>query len=104
MPSRQCLYCTRAAVPGGSRCTVHKGKRSGPRLHDARHNELAKKVLATATVCALCGLPPTPNDPLEAGHIVALSRGGTSTIGNYRAEHRSHNRADGARLAKGRGG
>jgi len=107
MPSRKCLLCPRPAAAGGSRCTRCGGKRRGPRRHDANHGRLAKKALAGATVCALCGLPGIPSDPLEAGHIVALSQGGRSEPGNYRAEHRSHNRSAGARLARlarGRGG
>jgi 5-methylcytosine-specific restriction endonuclease McrA len=101
MPQRACLLCPHPAMPGASRCSKHKGKARGPRRHDANHDRLAKQVKAKASTCAICGLPGTPTDPLEAGHIIPLSRGGQTVIGNYRAEHRSHNRAEGARLARG---
>jgi len=103
MPTRQCIICTSPAIPGRSRCSTHgRSTPQGPRLHDSTHGRLAKQVLSAATVCELCGHPPTPNDPLEAGHIIPLSMGGQSVRSNYRAEHRSHNRAEGARLARSR--
>lgn len=98
---RACINCGRPAVAGRSRCTQCGGnpRPKGPRLHDAQHTHNAKAVVAQATVCARCGLPPTPTNPLEAAHIIPASQGGPNTPTNYQAEHRSHNRADGARLA-----
>lgn len=49
-------------------------------------------------VCAICGGPGTEADPLERGHIVPRSRGGANVPENYRAEHASHQRREGARL------
>jgi len=104
MPRRACIICGRPSPPGRSRCARKEcGGRptpTGPRLHDSTHDRLAKQVKREEKVCALCGLGPLPNDPLEAGHIIPLSLGGKSVRSNYRAEHRSHNRAEGHRIAK----
>jgi 5-methylcytosine-specific restriction endonuclease McrA len=98
---RPCIICGSPSVSGRSRCNTHgRSTPPGPRLHDSRHDQLAKQVKLEEKVCAICGLPPTPSDPLEAGHIIPLSRGGKSIRSNYRAEHRSHNRAEGARLSR----
>lgn len=67
--------------------------------HD--HRKAAAAILAHATVCAVCGLPPTPDDPLTAGHIVDRQLGGTNDLANYQAEHASCNsrkRAANARI------
>jgi 5-methylcytosine-specific restriction endonuclease McrA len=101
MPRRACIICGAPSPQGRSRCSLHgRSTPTGPRLHDSTHDRIAKQVKREEKVCALCGLGPLPGDPLEAGHIVALSLGGKSMRSNYRAEHRSHNRAQGHRIAK----
>ena len=72
----------------------------GPRTHGSDHARLARQVKKEEPVCALCGLPGFPNDPLEAGHIIPRVLGGPTVRENYRAEHRSHNRAAGSRVRK----
>ncbi len=65
------------------------------------HQKAAAGVLATATVCAVCGGPPTKDDPLTGGHIVDRQLGGTNDPSNYQAEHESCNygkRAAGAHV------
>ena len=37
--------------------------------------------------CEMCGRPGTADDPLEAGHIVPISRGGDDELTNLRAVH-----------------
>ncbi|MEO3869350.1 HNH endonuclease [Nonomuraea sp. B12E4] len=44
----------------------------------------------------MCKLPPTPDDPLTAGHIIPRVRGGTNDLANYQAEHASCNYSKGA--------
>jgi len=64
------------------------------RRRKARRNadsHLAREVTAAATVCAICGRPPTPSDPLTLDHRLPVSRGGTSSPGNVQAAHRSCN-------------
>jgi hypothetical protein len=39
--------------------------------------------------CAICGKPGTPDDPLQADHIIAVADGGGDEIANLRAIHRS---------------
>jgi 5-methylcytosine-specific restriction endonuclease McrA len=53
-------------------------------------------VLAAATHCARCGKPEMPDDPLTAGHIVAVIDGGSSRLDNLQAEHASCNSRAGA--------
>jgi 5-methylcytosine-specific restriction endonuclease McrA len=101
MPRRACIICGAPSPPGRSRCASHgRSTPTGPRLHDFTHDRLAKQVKREEKICALCGLPGTPRDPLEAGHIIPLSLGGKSVRSNYRVEHRSHNRAEGHRISK----
>jgi 5-methylcytosine-specific restriction endonuclease McrA len=107
MPSRLCIACPNPAMAGRSRCSrCAKGYGpQGPRHHDSVHARLARQVVARAGgaiggICALCGQRGTPPDPLEGGHIIPASQGGQNVASNYRAEHRSHNRSQGARLAR----
>lgn len=69
--------------------------------------QVARRVVQAADVCALCGRPPTPTDPLEADHIVPLALGGASTPDNLRATHKSCNSRRGAQFGntwrKGKG-
>ncbi|MEV4096954.1 HNH endonuclease [Streptosporangium saharense] len=48
-------------------------------------------MLRSASHCAICGLPPTEDNPLTAGHIVARVDGGTNDLSNYQPEHRACN-------------
>ena len=45
-------------------------------------------MLATATVCAWCGLPPRVGEPLTADHLLPLAHGG-GYEGNLVAAHRA---------------
>ncbi|GAA4100862.1 AAA family ATPase [Nonomuraea soli] len=46
-------------------------------------------MLESAGHCAICGLPPTADDPLTAGHIVDRQLGGSNDVSNYQPEHLS---------------
>jgi 5-methylcytosine-specific restriction endonuclease McrA len=50
----------------------------------------------TASHCAICGEPFTPQDPPTRGHIIALANGGSNDPSNFQAEHRSCNLRKGA--------
>lgn len=104
MAYRPCLICGSPSVSGRSRCSSHgRPTPRGPRSHDARQNTFRKAVLRNfkpGDPCGKCGLPIW--DPPDAGHIVALSQGGTYDPSNGQPEHRSCNRGDGARLARDR--
>jgi len=82
-----CPHCRRAAA---RRRSARRGTTTQRGL-GADHRKAAALVLAGATVCAICGKPPTRNDPLTAGHIIAREDGGTNDPSNYQAEHRSCN-------------
>lgn len=89
--ARHCLDCG-ALTKHGTRC---------PDCDFANHTaayggnwrNIAKDVTSAATECYLCGLPPTPDDPFEADHVIAHANGGQSTYDNAAAAHRSCNRA-----------
>lgn len=102
MPPRLCLFCLRPAVAGTERCSRHGDPtpRTGPRHYDSEHTRLAREVVAEATVCACCGKAPTPQDPLQADHIIPVSEGGLNVRENYQALLRSCNIRKGGRNRK----
>ncbi|MFB9721195.1 AAA family ATPase [Planobispora longispora] len=55
------------------------------------HQQAATLILAEATECAICHLPPAPGDPLTAGHIDDRQIGGGNELANYQPEHLSCN-------------
>jgi len=83
MPKRACLLCSRFAVPGGSRCEVHGGLKSGWSKYKAKHparaagyqseawRGLRDRVKREEPSCRRCGAPTTDVD-----HIVPLADGG----------------------------
>lgn len=107
MPAKFCLDCGEL-TRDGSRCADCQQERVA-RINSRRkrnttarglghaHRVRAKAVVDAAQVCAICGRPPTPDDPLTADHIIPRSKGGTD--GPLRAAHRSCNSRRGARLS-----
>lgn len=95
---RACLGC-------GAKCTTTPCPRcsSGPRLthDDAEYRRNRAIILARATHCALCGQPPTPDDPLTCDHIRPITAGGTHAITNLQAAHESCNKSTGATFKGG---
>ena len=88
----------------GPRDGRHGVKRKGQH-HRGPHQRLSAQARAIfnadpLTLCARCGQPRRPGDPLQAGHrhdgIVAVS------LADYQPEHRSCNAAAGARLGNQR--
>ena len=83
MPKRARLLCSRFAVPGGSRCEVHGGLKSGWSKYKAKHparaagyqseawRGLRDRVKREEPSCRRCGAPTTDVD-----HIVPLADGG----------------------------
>ncbi|MEV4180197.1 HNH endonuclease signature motif containing protein [Streptosporangium canum] len=112
MPRRECLnpQCRALHSGPGPRCPTCTSQQEQARAAargtttqrglGADHQAAARQVLATAELCAKCGLPPTADDPLEAGHRIARVHGGTNDIANYQPEHRSCNRSQGAGLRR----
>jgi 5-methylcytosine-specific restriction endonuclease McrA len=94
--TRLCLFGDAPAVPNGSRCRKHGGNpnRKGPNPYTRSYEEERKRILTPDARCYLCGQPPTPTDPLEADHVIALSMGGQHK-NNLRPAHRSCNRRKG---------
>lgn len=111
MALKPCLDC--GALSPGPRCPAHQRARDGARYArrgtrqqrglDATYDRNRAILLANATVCAHCGRPGTPDDPLTAGHIVARVDGGTNDLANLRPEHASFNYSHGAGC-RGQGG
>lgn len=92
-----------ALIPAGTRCPAHeaayqawRNAQRGDR-YGAEYQAERRRILATATVCAICGKPPTRRDPLTGGHIQAAAHGGQAR-GNLQPEHRSCNSAAGATI------
>ena len=75
-----------------SRCSAHQLRARG---HTHRRN--GSHVL-TATHCAVCGDPFTPDNPPTRGHIVARADGGSDDPSNYQAECRRCNYGQANRL------
>lgn len=105
MAQRPCLDC--GSLTSASRCrTCHlagereRDRQRGTRQQrglDATYDRNRRALLAAATVCAVCGLPGTADDPLTAGHITPRSEGGSNGLDNLRAEHASYNYGHGRR-------
>ncbi|WP_433415054.1 HNH endonuclease [Microtetraspora malaysiensis] len=101
MARRECLDCT-TLIGSGTRCPRCAALREQARGTTTerglgwQHQQAAAQVLAHADICMICGLPPTSDDPLTAGHVVARVHGGQSTIDNLQPEHRSCNSSKGA--------
>lgn len=52
--------------------------------------------LTQETICAICHLPETHDDPFVSAHITAHAYGGSDQRTNLRAAHRSCNAKQGA--------
>jgi hypothetical protein len=109
-PGKRSHLFDAATSPGHNRCApcqdqVRQADNRRPRAstaargYGASHQRRAKELLAAATVCAYCGQPPTPSDPLVACHVYAQSRGGPQD-GPLAAGHRSCNSRAAGRLRK----
>ena len=89
----------RACVCGRIDCERHKPRRTyrkppgayGPAYKENRLVVLTRAGCEPGTgiggACEMCGRPGTADDPLEAGHIVPISRGGDDELTNFRAVH-----------------
>jgi 5-methylcytosine-specific restriction endonuclease McrA len=94
---RACAYCGRPVPVGAIRCAEHAIARDNGH---ARRKRIARGFLATQTVCAICGQPARPNDPLTIDHVIPVAHGGQTTLANLRAAHRSCNSRRGARFTR----
>jgi len=74
-------------LTASTRCAAHAMPTRG-----RAHRRNSEHIL-TATRCAICGAPFTPENPMERGHIVALEDGGTNDPSNYQPECRRCNRS-----------
>jgi 5-methylcytosine-specific restriction endonuclease McrA len=111
MPKRFCLDCPMLIdTASGSRCAEHQAaydrrRNAGRGTTKQRglggsHRRNAEKIVTAAQVCAICGRPPTPTDPLQADHTVPRSLGGKDSP--LRPVHRSFNLSRGAHPTGGR--
>lgn len=106
MTKRECLDCRGLHSGRGPRCPGCTGQRQQQRDQQRGnttqrglgwdHQRTREQLLANATVCAVCGLPPTDTDPLTAGHITPRVHGGSNDPSNYQPEHASCNYSKGA--------
>lgn len=85
MPAKFCLTC-RKLTTNGSRCetcqaefnTRQSARRGSTKQRGlgGTHRRTAEKIVRAAQVCARCGQPPTPDNPLTAHHTQARAKGG----------------------------
>ena len=95
-PFRPCIVCG-ALATGKTRCIDCERKWQRARNQRRRHYQgdyakRARQVRESALVCTICGLPPTPDNPMTADHI---EPGVVSSA--LRAAHRSCNSSRGNR-------
>jgi 5-methylcytosine-specific restriction endonuclease McrA len=64
------------------------------------HEPAGRQTPAEESACWRCGSPGTPDNPLEAGHVIARVHGGSDHRSNYRAECRGCNRSAGHLLSQ----
>lgn len=72
---------------------------------DASYWRNRRIVMRYARRCAICGNPPTEDDPLECGHKISRSEwlrrtgsyDGVNALSNLQPEHRSCNHAKGSK-------
>lgn len=98
MALRPCLgfgaqRCVRLTGRADGRCDDHARQAEAARRpdrpsarqrgYDAAHQRQRAAVLAESTVCWLCGHDGAD----QVDHVVAVSNGGTSTLGNLRPAH-----------------
>jgi 5-methylcytosine-specific restriction endonuclease McrA len=87
---RCCSYpgCGRLVPVNSNRCEQHPNRRN----RTGSYTRAAAKIRAAATECWICGQPFTdPNDPPVADHVTPRLYGGSDTVDNLRAAHRSCN-------------
>jgi 5-methylcytosine-specific restriction endonuclease McrA len=96
---RACSQCGRPSTT--SRCPDHAKRRP---YRSAEYQTARAQTLAEERTCWLCGEAGTPDDPLTADHLVAVTDNGTSQRMNLRAAHRSCNGRRGAELGNKTGG
>jgi 5-methylcytosine-specific restriction endonuclease McrA len=104
--ARECLTCRRLHAGRGPHCPGCTRDRQAQRDQQRGttterglgwdHQQIRSQILAIATVCAVCGLSPTDDDPLTAGHRIPRAHGGSNDPSNYQAEHASCNYRKGA--------
>jgi 5-methylcytosine-specific restriction endonuclease McrA len=110
---RQCMFCSREALLGSSRCRGHGGRKRDPRTTSAKglgadHQALRLQALRRAGAdesglggaCEACGQPGVVGNPLEGGHVLPRALGGQNQLANYVAVCRKCNRGEGSRIRK----
>lgn len=69
---------------------IRSGYATTPRRNGSTraHRQARALALQGATRCTCCGQTPTPNDPLEAGHVTPHADGGTRLVPMLRSCNR----------------
>jgi HNH endonuclease len=92
MPAlRPCLGC--GALSRGSRCPRHMiagwSAKPSPSSRNRPSAAARRRILKRDRVCRICDLPPTPEDPFEVAHVIAVADGGTHEDANLCGVHAS---------------
>lgn len=110
MALKPCLERNCGRLSPNTRCPAHtaqasraRDQRRGTRQQrglDAEYDRNRTMLMATVTVCAICGQPGMPGDPLTAGHINRREDGVDNSLDNLRPEHASYNYSQGKRACR----
>ena len=98
MVARPCLDCGEPTP--NPRCPTHTAAKERTRpsrrakgRYDSRHIELRARTLREQPWCSHCKAPDTPDNPLQADHIVPHQWGGKNVRSNYQTLCRRCNAA-----------
>jgi 5-methylcytosine-specific restriction endonuclease McrA len=95
MPMRICDVCQKIIRSGGTR---HLGCQRTVGYTSLLHKRMGAVYRINKVPCTECHAPGTPDNPIEAHHVVPLVRGGMDVPGNYMALCRNCNSARGSKV------
>ena len=90
--------CRRAFEREKSRRRRAKKGTTSQRGYDTRHQKLRALAIAQHPYCVDCGAQGTKENPLTADHVVPLSQGGLTALGNLEVRCRSCNSLKGSKV------
>lgn len=91
MLSKPCQICGIPTKGANARCQQHKRGTAAQRGYDKTYRtnrDIVVRHWRTHHLpCFICGRQIDPKEPITAEHVLPLSRGGSSAVGNLRGAH-----------------
>lgn len=91
MLSKPCQICGIPTKSANARCQQHKRGTAAQRGYDKTYRtnrDIVVRYWRTNHLpCFICGRQIDPKEPITAEHVLPLSRGGSSAVGNLRGAH-----------------